>query len=52
MAKLNDIQKKKLIADYVDTQNYCEVARMNNISETTVRKYVNIKDNKELLKKT
>lgn len=40
MAKLTDIQKKKIIADYVDNQNYSETAKMNNISVDTVRRLV------------
>lgn len=40
MAKLNDGQKKKIIADYINTQNYCETARMNNVSDVTVRELV------------
>lgn len=40
MAKLTDKQKKKIIADYVDNQNYSEVARMNNVSVNTVKNIV------------
>lgn len=40
MAKLTDIQKKKIIADYVETQNYSETAKMNNVSVDTVRRLV------------
>lgn len=40
MAKLNDGQKKKIIADYINTQNYCETARMNDVSDVTVRELV------------
>ena len=49
--KLNDIQKKKIIADYINNQNYCETARMNNISEATVRSIVKNSDNKEVTKR-
>ena len=38
--KLTDKQKKKIIADYVDNNNYSETARINNISETSVRRIV------------
>ena len=38
--KLTDKQKKKIIADYVDNTNYSETARINNISETSVRRIV------------
>lgn len=49
MAKLTDKQKKKIIADYVETQNYSEVARRNNVADNTVRAVVN--DNKNVAKK-
>ena len=47
--KLTDSQRKKIVADYVNTQNYLETARMNNVSDSTVRAIVN-KD-KDALKK-
>jgi len=37
---LSDLQKKKIVADFVDTQNYSETARKNNTSITTVRRVV------------
>ena len=40
MAKLNDKQKKKIIADYVENQNYRETARINEVSVDTVRRLV------------
>lgn len=40
MAKLTDKQKKKIIADYVENQNYCETARLNNVSDVTVKDVV------------
>ena len=40
-AKLTDKQKKKIIADYIETQNYAETARMNNISKEGARLIVN-----------
>lgn len=40
MAKLTDIQRKKIIADYIDNQNYSETARMNNISDKTVKRII------------
>lgn len=49
MAKLTDKQKKKIIADYVENQNYSETARMNNVADVTVRDIV-MKD-KTTLKK-
>jgi len=41
MAKLTDKQKKEIIADYVECQNYSEVGRKYNISDEYVRKLVN-----------
>lgn len=39
--KLTDIQKKKIVADYISNGNYSETARMNgNISPNTVKKIV------------
>lgn len=47
---LTDKQKKKIISDYIDTQNYSETARLNNnISPNTVKAIV--KDNEEIAKK-
>ncbi len=49
--KLTDKQKKKIIADFVETNNYCETARRNNISETTARRICKDDNNKEVKKK-
>ena len=49
MAKLTDKEKKKIIADYVETQNYSETGRINNVSDMTVKRLVD--DNKEVLEK-
>lgn len=49
--KLTDKQKKKILADYIDNNNYCETARINNVSETTVRKICKDSNNKELTNK-
>ena len=38
--KLTDKQRKKIIADYIKNTNKCETARMNDVSETTVRKII------------
>lgn len=38
--KLNDLKKKKIIADYIETQNYSETGRMNNVSDKTVKRIV------------
>lgn len=49
MSKLTDKQKKKIIADYIENNNYCETARINKVSEYTVRKLV--KDKPDIKKK-
>lgn len=38
--RLTDKQKKKIIADYVQCQNYRAVAKQNGVSPNTVRKIV------------
>ena len=43
--KLTDKQKKKIIADYMENGNYRETARINSVSDNTVRSIVN-KDQK------
>ena len=40
LTKLTDKEKKRIIAEYIDCQNYCEVARKHNISPTGVKKIV------------
>ena len=40
MAKLTDKQKKKIIVDYINNQNYSETGRMNNVDTETVRRIV------------
>ena len=40
MTKLTDLQKKKIIADYIETQNYLETARKNGVSDVTVKTIV------------
>lgn len=50
MSKLTDKEKKKIIADYSNNQNYCETARMNNISEATVRRIIKNEENTEISK--
>lgn len=47
--KLTDKQKKKIIADYIDNNNYSETARMNNTTDTTVRRI--IRENKDVSEK-
>lgn len=38
--RLTDKQKKKIIADYVQLQNYTKTAKLNGVAESTVRKIV------------
>ena len=49
--KLTDKQKKKIIADFVENNNYSETARMNNVSEYTARKLCKDSNNKEIKEK-
>jgi DNA-directed RNA polymerase specialized sigma subunit len=49
LAKLTDKEKKKIIADYIETQNFSETGRMNNVSDMTVRRLV--ESNEDVLKK-
>lgn len=46
---MTDKQKKKIIADYTINQNYSETARINKVTDTTVRRL--IKNNQDVLKK-
>lgn len=39
-ARLTDRQKKKILADYVQTNNYCGTAKINGVSATTVKNLV------------
>lgn len=47
--KLTDKQKKKIIADYINNQNYSETGRINNVSDMTVKRI--IEKEKDVLKK-
>lgn len=38
--KLTDKQKKRIIADYIECQNYREVSRRHGVSNTTVKRIV------------
>lgn len=51
MAKLTDKQKKKIIADYVENQNFSETARMNGISDKTVKRIVDNMNNIDVVEK-
>ena len=39
-SRLKDEEKKKILADYIETSNYRETARINNVSDDTVRRLV------------
>lgn len=39
-ARLTDRQKKKILADYVQKNNYCATAKINGVSATTVKNLV------------
>lgn len=39
-SRLTDRRKKKIIADYVQTENYTATAKMNGVSPNTVKKLV------------
>ena len=47
--KLNDLDKKRIVEAYVECQNYSEVAKRFNVSDTTVKTIV--KKDDESLKK-
>lgn len=40
-ARLTDAQKKKIVADYVETGSYAAAGRMNGVSDKTVKAVVN-----------
>lgn len=48
-ARLTDRQKKKILADYVQTNNYCATAKINGVSATTVKNIV--RANADILEK-
>ena len=49
--KLTDKQKKKIVADYIQTQNYSETARINKVNEKTVRRIIKEQNHDEMKKK-
>lgn len=49
--KLTDKQKRKIVADYIQTQNYCETSRINNVNEKTVRRIIKEQDYEDMKKK-
>lgn len=51
--KLTDKQKKKIIADYIQNQNYSETARKNKVAVDTVRRIIlTNKDDENFVKKS
>ena len=40
MGNLTDRQKKKIIADYLQTESYRATARLNKVSDRTVKRIV------------
>ena len=53
MAKrLTDKDKKKIIADYMENQNYSETARINNVGVNTVKRLILSQDNEEMARKS
>lgn len=49
--KLTDKQKQKIIADYINNQNYSETGRMNNVSDKTVRRIIDDERNINVVEK-
>lgn len=39
-ARLTDKQKKKIVADYLETQSYCATAKLNGVTHQTVKRVV------------
>lgn len=39
-ARLTDIQKKKIVADYLENQSYSATAKMNGVTHQTVKRIV------------
>lgn len=50
-AKLTDKQKKKIIADYIENQNFSETARMNNVDKSTVKRLIDSGYDKDIQRK-
>lgn len=50
--RLTDLEKKKIIADYTENENYSETSRINGVSVDTVKRIVLNESNDEILKKS
>ena len=48
---LTDKQEKKIIADFIETNNYSETGRLNNVSDKTVKRVIDRQDDKEMVKR-
>lgn len=48
---LTDKEEKKIIADFIETNNYSETGRLNNVSDKTVKRVIDRQDDKEMVKK-
>jgi len=49
--KLTDKQKKKIVADYIENENFSEVARMNGVNASTVKRLIDSGYDKNLQEK-
>ena len=49
--KLTDKQKKKIIADYIENQNFSETARINGVDKSTVKRLVDSGYDKDVQQK-
>lgn len=49
--KLTDKQKKKIIADYIENQNFSETARINGINKSTVKRLIDSGYDKDVQQK-
>lgn len=48
---LTDKERKKVIADYLETQNYCKTAQRNGITDKTVARIVKENNGSEITEK-
>ena len=49
--KLTDKQKKKIIADYIENQNFSETARINGVNKSTVKRLIDSGYDKDVQQK-
>lgn len=48
---LTDKEEKKIIADFIETNNYSETGRLNGVSDKTVKRVIDRQDDKEMVKR-